>query len=369
MSELPNELVEIAKNVNVEKRNEVQNVLNSVFAGVSKMREQLDLVEVTSEDDKVNMKLANTIRLGIRQVRLDAERTFDQKRSEVQELMISYKTLDQLWLKGKQVTQIMTKELEANAKWKEETKIRFDAEAKEFETQQRMIEVKKFDSEINRIEFEKMSSDSFDIFLSGVEVKFNKKIDEEKRIESERLAKIKADEDERERMKKENERLRRDAEKKEKERVEEKAKAEILRYEAIEKANQEKAKADSILAEEKAKSDIARKKAELLAREDSERLEAIVATEKAARLDLENQAKKKADEELRINKAIQAKAEAEKKAELEALKAPKKVKLTNWVNDFTIITPSGMSEDETVKDIMLKFESFKNWAKKEIEKL
>lgn len=362
MSELPNELVEIAKNVNVEKRNEVQNVLNSVFAGVSKMREQLDLVEVTSEDDKVNMKLANTIRLGIRQVRLDAERTFDQKRSEVQELMISYKTLDQLWLKGKQVTQIMTKELEANAKWKEETKIRFDAEAKELETQQRMIEVLKFDSKINRIEFEKMSSDSFDIFLSGVEVKFNKKIDEEKRIESERLAKIKADEDERERMKKENERLRRDAEKKEKERVEEKAKAEILRYEAIEKAV-------SILAEEKAKSDIARKKAELLAREDSERLEAIVATEKAARLDLENQAKKKADEEFRINKAIQAKAEAEKKAELEALKAPKKVKLTNWVNDFTIITPSGMSEDETVKDIMLKFESFKNWAKKEIEKL
>jgi hypothetical protein len=362
MSGLPNELVEIAKNVNVEKRNEVQNVLNSVFAGVSKMREQLDLVEVTSEDDKVNMKLANTIRLGIRQVRLDAERTFDQKRSEVQELMISYKTLDQLWLKGKQVTQIMTKELEANAKWKEETKIRFDAEAKELETQQRMIEVLKFDSKINRIEFEKMSSDSFDIFLSGVEVKFNKKIDEEKRIESERLAKIKADEDERERMKKENERLRRDAEKKEKERVEEKAKAEILRYEAIEKAV-------SILAEEKAKSDIARKKAELLAREDSERLEAIVATEKAARLDLENQAKKKADEEFRINKAIQAKAEAEKKAELEALKAPKKVKLTNWVNDFTIITPSGMSEDETVKDIMLKFESFKNWAKKEIEKL
>jgi hypothetical protein len=304
------------------------------------MREQLDLVEVTSEDDKVNMKLANTIRLGVRDVRIDAEKSFDKKRSEVQGQMLSFKTEDQLWLKAKQVMQIMTKEIEANAKWKEETKIRFDLEAKELETQQRMIQVSKFDSEINRIEFEKMSSDSFDIFLSGVEAKFNKIIEEKKRIESERLAKIKADEDERVRMQKENERLRKEAEKKEKERVEEKAKA-----------------------------DIARKKAELLAREDSERLEAIVATEKAARLDLENQAKKKADEEIRINKVIQAKAEAEKKAELEALKAPKKVKLTNWVNDFAIVTPSGMSEDDTVKEILQKFESFKNWAKKEIEKL
>jgi putative lipase involved disintegration of autophagic bodies len=141
MSELPNELVEIAKNVTVEKRNEVQNVLNSVFSGVSKMREQLDLVEVASEDDKVNMKLANTIRLGVRQVRLDAERTFDEKRSEVQNQMLSFKTEDQLWLKAKQTMQILTKEIESNAKWKEETKIRFDAEAKELETQQRMIQV------------------------------------------------------------------------------------------------------------------------------------------------------------------------------------------------------------------------------------
>jgi hypothetical protein len=358
MSELPNELVEIAKNVNVEKRNEVQNVLNSVFAGVSKMREQLDLVEVTSEDDKVNMKLANTIRLGVRQVRLDAERTFDQKRTEVQNLMLSFKTEDQLWLKAKQVMQIMTKEIEANAKWKEETKIRFDLEAKELETQQRMIEVLKFDSEINRIEFEKMSSDSFDIFLSGVEAKFTKRIEEEKRIESERLAKIQADEDERVRMQKENEKLRNEADVKALELKAEREKLILARIQA----DEETSRNNAILAAERKRSDQAKEAAQLKAYN-------ILLTEKAARLDLENQVRAKANEEMKINKAIQAKAEAELKAELEALKAPKKVKLNNWVNDFTIVTPSGMSEDETVKDIMLKFESFKNWSKKEIEKL
>ena len=63
---LPGEVAEIAKNVSVEKRNEVQTVLNHVFNGVSKMREQLDSVIVTDVNDKVNMKLANTIRLGVR---------------------------------------------------------------------------------------------------------------------------------------------------------------------------------------------------------------------------------------------------------------------------------------------------------------
>jgi len=362
MSELPNELVEIAKNVTVEKRSEVKNVLNSVFSGVSKMREQLDLVEVTSQDDKVNMKMANTIRLGVRQVRLDAERTFDKKRSEVQNQMLSFKTEDSLWLKAKQTMQILTKEIESNAKWKEETKIRFDLEAKELETQQRMIQVSKFDSEINRIEFEKMTSDSFDIFVSGVEAKFNKRIEEEKRIESEILAKIKADEDERVRINSENEKLRKEAEAKEKQIAEERKLAEILRQEVIEKANQERKKADAILADEKAKSELARKKAELLAKQESDRLNAILNSEKDLREKLQREADK-------IKREAKENEMALKDDELKAQKAPTKVKLTNWVNGFDIVTPSGMDQDETVKDIILKFESFKTWAKKQIEKL
>jgi hypothetical protein len=344
MSELPNELVEIAKNVTVEKRSEVQNVLNSVFSGVSKMREQLDLVEVTSQDDKVNMKLANTIRLGVRQVRLDAERTFDEKRSEVQNQMLSFKTEDQLWLKAKQTMQILTKEIESNAKWKEETKIRFDLEAKELETQQRIIEVSKFDSEINRIEFEKMSSDSFDIFLSGIEAKFIKIIEEEQRIEFERLAKIKADEDERLRINSENESLRKEAEEKEKQ------------------IAKERAVANAILAEEKAKSELATKKAELLAKQETDKLNAILKAEKDLREKLQMEADK-------IKQEAEEKEKALKDAELKDQKAPKKIKLTKWVNDFYIVIPSGMDQDETVKDILQKFESFKSWAKNEIKKL
>jgi hypothetical protein len=98
---LPEEVAYIAQSVSDEKRNEVQAVLNHVFNGVSKMREQLESVVVADENDKINMKLANAIRLGVKQVRLEAEKTFDAKRAEVQAQMISFKTEDQLWLKSK----------------------------------------------------------------------------------------------------------------------------------------------------------------------------------------------------------------------------------------------------------------------------
>ncbi len=126
--QLPQEVEQLAQSVSVEKRTEVQNVLNSVFNGVSKMREALDAVNVADEHDKASMKVANTIRLNVRQTRLDAEKTFDAKRAEVQALMIGFKTEDALWLKAKQTMQILTKEIEEVAKIKETTAERIAAE-------------------------------------------------------------------------------------------------------------------------------------------------------------------------------------------------------------------------------------------------
>jgi len=166
---LPVEIQEMAKGVSVEKRNEVQSVLNKVFNGVSKMREQLDSIIVVDENDKVNMKLANTIRLGVRQVRLDANEIFDAKRSEVQQRMKSDKAEDSLWLKSKQIKDILTKEIEENARWKEETAKRFGVEQKEIKTQKRENLLSKFNPEILRNEFENMGDETFNTFLSGIE--------------------------------------------------------------------------------------------------------------------------------------------------------------------------------------------------------
>lgn len=304
---LPAEVAQIAQNVSVEKRNEVQSVLNHVFNGVSKMREQLETVVVQDENDKTNMKLANTIRLGVRQVRLDAEKTFDAKRAEVQAQMLSYKTEDQLWLKAKQTMQILTKEIEENARWKEETRQRFEAEQKELKVQQRIVQVSKFASELQRAEFENMSDESFSLFLAGIEKQYNDRIEAERKAEEERIAKEKAEAEERERIRIENARLKAEAEAKEKQLAEERAKAEAERKALEEKARKEKAAADAKLKAEK---------------EANEKLQAEI------RAKAEAEEKAKIEAEAKAQAELKAKELADKKAKA----APDKAKLNDFAN-------------------------------------
>ena len=255
---LPQEVAQIAENVSVEKRNEVQAVLNHVFNGVSKMREQLEMVTVADPEDKVGMKMANTIRLSVRQVRLDAEKTFDAKRAEVQAQMLSYKTEDQLWLKAKQTMQILTKEIEDSARWKEETAKRFEAEQRELKIQQRILKVSQYAPEVDRSEFENMNDETFIVFLAGIEKAYNDRIEAERKAEQERIEREKAEAEERERIRIENEKLRAQVEA-EREEAERKLKAEreAARL-AAEKAAAEKAKLEAEIrakqeAEERAK--------------------------------------------------------------------------------------------------------------------
>lgn len=321
---LPAEVAQIAQNVSVEKRNEVQSVLNHVFNGVSKMREQLETVVVQDENDKTNMKLANTIRLGVRQVRLDAEKTFDAKRAEVQQQMLSYKTEDSLWLKAKQTMQILTKEIEENARWKEETKERYEAEQKELKVQQRMLKVAKVAPEMARTEFENMSDETFDMFFAGIEKAYNDKIEAEKKAEEERIAKEKAEAEERERIRIENERLKAEAEAKEKQLEEERAKAEAERKALEEKARKEKAAAEAKLKAE---------------REAKEKLEA----ELKAKAEAEQKAKREA--EAKAAAELKAKQDAEKKAKA----APDKAKLNDFAKMLDGLTFPELKSEEANK--------------------
>lgn len=321
---LPAEVAQIAQNVSIEKRNEVQSVLNHVFNGVSKMREQLETVIVADENDKTNMKLANTIRLGVRQVRLDAEKTFDAKRAEVQSQMLSYKTEDQLWLKAKQTMQILTKEIEENARWKEETRQRFEAEQKELKVQQRILQVAKFAPELQRAEFENMSDDSFNLFVAGIEKQYNDRIESERKAEEERIAKEKAEAEERERIRIENERLKAEAEAKEMQLAEERVKAEAERKAIEEKARKEKAAADAKLKAE---------------REAKEKLESELKAKSEA------EAKAKRDAEAKAAAELKAKQDAEKKAKA----APDKTKLNDFAKMLDELTLPELKSEEANK--------------------
>ncbi|MBP7212582.1 hypothetical protein KBA27_07075 [bacterium] len=321
---LPTEVAQIAQNVPVEKRNEVQQVLNHVFNGVSKMREQLDTIVVEDESDKINMKLANTIRLGVRNLRLESEKTFDAKRAEVQSQMLGFKTEDSLWLKAKQVMQILTKELEETARWKEETKQRYEAEQKELIVQQRMVKLSSFASEIMRSEYENMSEESFDLFFAGIEKKHNDKIEEERKVEAERISREKAEAEERERMRVENEKLKAEREAREKEIEAERAKVEAERKVAEEKSRKEREESEAKLRAEREAT--AKLEAELKAKKDAE----------------EKSAKEKADKEAAELKAKQL---ADKKAK----SAPDKAKLEALAVSIESLQLPTMSSEETEK--------------------
>jgi len=333
---LPEELAQISSGVSAEKRNEVQTVLNQVFQGVSKMRTQLDKIEISDENDKVSMQMARTVRLAVREDRLNAEKIFDAKRSEVQQAMLGFKTEDSLWLKAKQTMQILTKEIEETAKWKEETKTRFDAEQKELKIQQRINKISKF-SDIGRQEFENMSDETFEMFLSGIEKQYNDRIQAEKKAELDRIEKEKAEIAERERIRLENEKLKKEAEEKAKE-----LEAELQDAELEKKAIEEKAKKEKAVA-----------KAEV------ERLEAKY----KAKVEAEREAEAKRIKELQ-DAELKAKKEAEKLA-----KAPVKKQLLHWIDSFDY-EKSDLIEKETIcNSILLKFQGFKDWAKKEVESL
>ena len=347
---LPEEVVQIAQKVSVEKRNEVQSVLNLVFDGVSKMREQLELVVVKDENDKTNMRLANTIRLGVRQVRLDAEKTFDAKRAEVQSQMLNYKTEDQLWLKAKQTMQILTKEIEENARWKEETSQRFEAEQKELKIQQRIIKVSKVSPEMQRSEFENMSDESFDIFYAGIEKQYNDRIEAERKAEEERIEKEKIEAEEREQIRVENERLKSEAEAKEKQLADERAKAEAERKAIEERARKEREESERILI------------AERKAAEEKLRIE----MEKARKLAAEIEAKKQAEEKAKKEAGAKAQSELKAKelAEKRAKSAPDKIKLNDFAKMLDELNyPDLKSEDakkilSDAKTLLAKVSSF-----------
>lgn len=338
---LPTEVNELAVKVSANKQAEVQTVLQQIFTGTENWEKNVDLIEVNSITDVDAIAMADVARLNVKKARLSAEKIFDAKREEVQNLKAEFDLEDKLWLKAKQVMQIKFKAIEEKAEWKANFVKRFEAEQKELRTQKRINEVSKY-AEINRIEFEAMSDESFDSFLSGLKSTFESKIEAERKAEEERIAKEKADAEAREQQRLENERLKAEAEKREKEiEVERKANEQKLEEERA----KSKAEADRIEAENKAKL-----KAE---QEAKAKLEAELQAKKDAEIKSENECKQA---------ELKAKIEAEKNA-----KAPIKKQLSIWVDGFSIAEINVENEKKTL--IKEKFDAFKKWAKKEIESI
>jgi len=350
---LPSEVQELAIRVSADKQKEVSNVLTQIFTGTADWKAQADSIVVKDVNDKMSIQMADAGRRNVKTARLAAEKIFDAKRDEVQQIKAEYDLEDKLWLKAKQTMQLLFKDVENTFEYKAKFAERYEADQKELRTQNRIEKVKPFNPDLNRVEFENMSEEMFSIFLSGIEKSHTDKIEAEKKAEAERVRLIEEDRKERERINQENVRLA-EENKKQAARIE----AEIL----FQKEQQAKAEADRKAIEEKARKE----------REESERI--LLAERKAAdeKLKAEMQAVQKLQFEKREREESEAKVrkEAERKA-TDAAKAPDKEKMNKWIDSLNIAVPelSNLNAMATANVISQKFEGFKNWAKQQIETL
>lgn len=318
------ELELITKDLSEETALQVKNSVQEFIVKANEWREQIDSLVIESVNDKAKMKIAREARLFLRNNRLDAKRLVDQKRDEVKAKKLQYDLEDRAWLKSFQLVESVCKSLEDKAREKEEYAERVEAERKEKLRQDRWEQLGQYVEE-EPYGLGEMPESTYNALLSGAKQQYEERIEAEKKAEEERKRIEEEEKKERERIRLENEELKKQAEEAEKRR--------------------------KALEEERLK--LQREKEAELARIQAE---------------LEMERKK---EELRLQREKEAE-EAKKKAEREALLAPDKEKILNYVKTINPHTPdlSSTSSKEVFKEINDKLEGWKKWAEKLIiEKL
>lgn len=368
-----------------------ENVTNQV---IQKLKESYLGLTINGLEDKKGFKAVEDARKECKSIRTLAVRICKKGRED------AIQTQKDWIAKEKEVVaeiEVVEGYLESESnKIKElEKKILFEAAQKE-KLPARKKKLSLIGFEVEDAELLKIDDNQYDALYNDFYKKHLEEQAEKLRLENERIAKQKAEEErikkeeearlsaeqkakddaEKARIEAENAKLKAEAEAKEKALAEERAKQEEERkkieaeaqrkvMEAEAKAKAERDAAEKKAAEEKAKQDaiIAKQK------EEADKMAKELQAEKDRQAAIE---KAKADAEAKT-KADAEKAEKERiAAEKKAAKAPIKEQLIIWMNSCELMpTPSIKNEEAQAKvsEILLKYASFKKWANEQIESL
>jgi hypothetical protein len=265
-----------------------------------------------TEINKETCNAARRLRLDIAKVRINTEKA---RKTEKEEYLRAWKAIDG-------VANILKFAVVEKEEKLEKIEKHFELEEqkrKEKLAEKRTAELAEFEC-FNVPGLGEMADEVYSNFITGARSNYLAKKEAEKKAEEERIAKEKAELEERRRMWLENGRLKKEAAEREAKIAEEKRLAEIERHKQEEALKQERAKAE---AEKKAleeKARLEREKADAEARRVKAEQDAIIAKERAERAKAETELKAKADAE-RVEK--EKKTAAERKAK----RAPDKEKL------------------------------------------
>lgn len=369
-----NELMVVITESGVEQSTALtlQSSFMPFFEKAKEWKDKAATLVVTDASQVAEMKMARVARLALKQIRVDADKT----RKALKEDSLRYgKAVQGVYSVIDYLIAPIEQHLEDQEKFVERQEAQRKSELKE----QRDAELLPYIAFVPyQIDLGELTEPAWQTVISGAKLQYQAKIQADIQAETDRIAKEQAD-----------------AAQREQERIEREQAIENERLARIELENQK-----AIMAEQQEKAEKERL-AILAATAERDRLAEIERNEKEATLakaNAEREAQMAAERE-ELNKAlaaeqvkaaqmaaqVQAQVEAQKAetarlekiesdriaAEKKAAKAPDKIKLLIWVQDFNIdMVPCSTPEGTKVAlDIETKFNAFKAWAKTQIQTL
>lgn len=331
---MDNQLITLINENGLDKTK--SQVLLDNFSGyfelASDWERKANALVITSVEQTAEMKMAREGRLFLKQKRIAVEST----RKQLKEASLREgQTIDAIAKILKNLIEPIEKDLEEKEKYAE----RIEQQRIETLRDSRTLELEPLSEFVPYgIDFGTMKDEDYTKLLSGAKLQQQAKEEAERKAEQERIAKEKADEEERQRIRLENERLKKEAEKKERELEKERAKAKAEREALEEKARKEREAQEEQLAQERAKAKAEREAAAEKARLEREENERLLKIER------DKQAKIEAERIAEANR-IEAERKAKEDAEKKAKSAPDKEKL------FALaVTLSKLEMPEVVSD-------------------
>lgn len=288
----------IVKQANLDeiKSKSILDSFSGFFEIASEWESKSKKIQVTDESQKDLMITAREGRLFLKQKRVDVE---NKRKALKEQSLREGQTIDSIARILKNLIEPIEEHLEKQEKFAEIK----EAQRKEALQAERIEILKPLNAPYNLYDLKNMSNADFNDLVNGLKSAIQARIDAEKKAETERIEREKAEAAERERIRIENEKL---------------------KAEAAERERQ--------MAAERAKIEAERKAAEELARKEREEMERKLKIEAAER--------EKAEAELRARKEDEERAEKEAAeierqriaAEIKAKKAPDKAKLLSFAD-------------------------------------
>lgn len=348
----------------------IEEGFRDAFAAAEKWRTKAMAIQVTDASQIAEMKLARVIRLELKSIRVDAEKTRKRLKADILTMGKAIDGANNILLAA--ITPL-EQHLEAQEEFAERLK---EAARQKLIADRHAALVPYIDPNLPLPALDSLTDEQWTEYINNTMLLHEAKLEQARRIEAERIAREQAEAAEREKLRLENERLQKEAEEAraaaEKEaaaRAAAEAKAKAEREAAEKKVAAERkaaeTKAAAELAAAKAKAEAEQKAADEKARKAIEAANAAAAAARAEKEAAEAAARADAEVRARAEAAAKAKAEADAKATAEAARkaeaAPDVDKLEAFAQAIralkvpTLTSPAGQKAQDQIAEQTAKF--------------